>query len=133
MLYTLNLDKDNYILSIANTPNDNVELDLSSMELQYLQAYKYENDTLSLDENRKQELIKEQQKIKDEEEIYELEGKLNSTDYIMARMLEEIMVLDKPLTFIADMIKIFVSYGTKYKEQLANRKSWRERIEELRK
>lgn len=131
MKYTVNLDENNYVLSIANTPNDNIELDLTDIDLPHLNAYQLLDSELVLDEVKLNELIQEEHQREVNDEIFDLEQKLNSTDYIMARMLEEIMALDKPLTFIADMIKIFVDYGKKYKTQLANRKSWRERIEEL--
>lgn len=132
MKYTVNLDEQNYVLSIANTPNDNIELDLTDIDLPHLNAYQLLDNELVLDEVKLNELIAQEHQHEVNDEIFDLEQKLNSTDYIMARMLEEIMALDKPLTFIADMIKIFVYYGKKYKTQLANRKSWRERIEELR-
>ena len=132
MKYTVNLDDNNYVLSIANTPNDNIELDLTDIDLPHLNAYQLLDNELVLDEVKLNELIAQEHQHEVNDEIYDLEQKLNSTDYIMARMLEENMALDKPLTFIADMIKIFVSYAKKYKIQLANRKSWRERIEELR-
>lgn len=132
MKYTVNLDENNYVLSIANTPNDNIELDLTDIDLPHLNAYQLLDNELVLDEVKLNELIAQEHQHEVDDEIFDLEQKLNSTDYIMARMLEEIMALDKPLTFIADMIKIFVSYAQKYKTQLANRKSWRERIEELR-
>lgn len=130
--YTLNLNENNYVLSISHTKNDNVELDLEQVEIEYLNAYKLIDGVLELDEDKKAELIKEEEQIVKETEILELEQDLNKTDYIMARMLEEIMALNNPLTFISDMIKIFVAYGTKYKDTLADRKTWRERIEELR-
>lgn len=132
MKYTIYLDKNNYVLSIANTPNDNIELDLTDIDLTHLNAYQLLDNELVLDEAKLNELIAQEHQHEVDEEIFDLEQKLNSTDYIMARMLEEIMALDKPLTFIADMIKIFISYAKKYKTQLANRKSWRERIDELR-
>ena len=132
MKYTVNLDEQNYVLSIANTPNDNIELDLTDIDLPHLSAYQLLDNELVLDEVKLNELIAQEHQHVVDDEIFDLEQKLNSTDYIMARMLEEIMALDKPLTFIADMIKIFISYAQKYKTQLANRKSWRERIEELR-
>lgn len=131
MKYTVNLDENNYVLSIASTPNDNIELDLTGIDLSHLNAYQLLDNELVLDEVKLNELIAQEHQHEVDDEIFDLEQKLNSTDYIMAKMLEEIMALDKPLTFIADMIKIFVSYAKKYKIQLANRKSWRERIEEL--
>lgn len=132
MKYTVNLDENNYVLSIANTPNDNIELDLTDIDLPHLNAYQLLDNELVLDEVKLNELIAQEHQHEVDDEIFDLEQKLNSTDYIMARMLEEIMALDKPLTFIADMIKIFIAYAQKYKTQLANRKLWRERIEKLR-
>ncbi|MBO5387249.1 MAG: hypothetical protein J6A59_03815 [Lachnospiraceae bacterium] len=132
MKYTINVDKNNYVLSIANTIHDNVEIDLTTIDLLHLSAYQLINNELVLDEVKLNELIAQEHQHEVDDEIFDLEQKLNSTDYILARMLEEIMALDKPLTFIADMIKIFIAYATKYKDTLSNRKTWRERIEELR-
>lgn len=131
MLFTVNTDINNYVTSIGHTDHDNIELDLEQIETEYLNAYKFIDGVLELDENKKAELIKQEEQTAKETEILELEQALNRTDYIMARMMEEIMALNNPLTFISDMIKIFVSYGTKYKDTLADRKTWRERIEEL--
>lgn len=133
MKYTVYLDEHNYVLSIANTPNDNIELDLTDIDLPHLNAYQLLDNELILDEVKLNELITQEHQHDVDEEIFYLEQKLNSTDYIMARMLEEIMALNKPLTFIADIIKIFIAYAQKYQKQLADRKLWRTRIEELRK
>lgn len=133
MKYTVNIDAQNYVLSIANTPNDNIELDLTSIDLPHLNAYQLLDNELVLDEVKLNELIAQEHQHEVDDEIFDLEQKLNSTDYIMARMSEEIMALNSPLTFIADIIKIFKAYDTKYKDTLSNRKTWRERIEELRK
>ena len=132
MKYTVNLDEQNYVLSIANTPNDNIELDLTDIDLPHLNAYQLLDNELVLDEVKLNELIAQEHQHEVDDEIFDLEQKLNSTDYIMARMLEEIMALNNPLTFISDIIKIFVTYATKYKDTLSNRKTWREKIEELR-
>ena len=61
MKYTVNLDTDNFILSVANTANDNVELDLESMELDYLEAYQLINGQCFLNEERKAEIIAERE------------------------------------------------------------------------
>lgn len=66
--YTLNLDENNYVLSIAHTANDNVELDLSKLELEYLNAYQYLSGKMILDNVRKQELIEEEEERKRKEE-----------------------------------------------------------------
>lgn len=133
MKYTINLDNENYVLSISHTDNDNIEIDLDTLELKYLHAYKLIDDTLVMDENKKQELIAEDEKIAKIIRIEELKRFLYDTDYIMARMLEEIMALSNPLTFITDILKIFVNYANKYKEQLAQRKNARDEIENLEK
>ena len=59
MKYTINLDNENYVLSISHTDNDNIEIDLDTLELKYLHAYKLIDDTLVMDENKNQELIAE--------------------------------------------------------------------------
>ena len=64
--YTLNLDLDNYVLSISHTPNDNIELDLSSVDLTYLNAYQYSDGELVLDEVKKAELVEEEKKREEE-------------------------------------------------------------------
>lgn len=130
--YTLNLDENNFILSIAHTINDDTELDLSKIELKFLNAYQLIDGEVVLNEERYNELKAEEEEIEKQIEIADLEEKLNETDYIIARWGEEIVALDNPLTWIADAIKINIKYATKYKETFANRKTWRERIEELR-
>lgn len=90
--------------------------------------YKFVNNEFVIDEEKKAEIIAEKEK---EIEIIHLEKNLNDTDYIMASAFEEVMSLNNPITFISDFIKILVNYRSKYAEQLANRKAWRERIEEL--
>lgn len=93
MKYTLNLDENNYILSIANTADDNVELDLESMELEYLQAYQYIDDTLTLDENKKAEIIAEEEERKRKEQeptdFEKLEAQITYTAMMTDTILEE--------------------------------------------
>lgn len=79
--YTLNLDLNKYVLSIAHTPNDNIELDLSTIDLAYLNAYQYLDGELVLDEVKLKELKgNEEQKAKDEQTA-ELKKQLADTDY----------------------------------------------------
>ena len=68
MKYTLNLDKNNYVLSIGHTKNDHYELDLKDIELEYLQAYRYINGSLVLDEAKKQAMIEEEEERRRREE-----------------------------------------------------------------
>lgn len=81
MLYTLNLDTNNYVLSIAHTSNDNIELDLSTIDLTYLNAYQYVDGELVLDETKKQAMIDEQSKQSRDEQIAKLKNELADTDY----------------------------------------------------
>lgn len=60
-LYTLNLDKDSFVLSIAHTDRDSVELDLNSIDTKYLNAYQYLAGQLILNEARKAEIIEEEE------------------------------------------------------------------------
>lgn len=112
-LYTLNLDSNNYVLSIAHTQNDNIELDLSSIDLQYLSAYQYLNDELVLDEARKQEMISAESKKANEEHINSLKQELAAYDYIG--------------------VKLAMGVATKkeYAEQIAYTETIREQIREL--
>ena len=61
MLYTVNLDNDNFILSVAHTSNDNTELDLESMELDFLNAYQLINGQCVLNQEKKEEIIAERE------------------------------------------------------------------------
>lgn len=82
MKYTLNLDTNNYVLSIAHTQNDNIELDLSTIDLDYLNAYQYLDGELVLDKVKKQAMIDEQSKQLKEDEIIRLKRELTQYDYI---------------------------------------------------
>lgn len=136
MLYTVSLDKDDYILSVSHTENDSVPLILENLDMKYLNAYKLVDEVLGvviLDEDKKQKIIDEEVKQAKAIELSELKRMLYETDYLTSRCFEEIMSLDNKLTFIVDFINICIKYATKYKEVINNRKVWRKRIEELEK
>ena len=60
MLYTLNLDENNYLLSIAHTQNDYFEIeDISSLD-NHLNAYHLVDESLVLDEIKLAEIIAEE-------------------------------------------------------------------------
>ena len=80
--FTLNLDTDNYVLSIAHTPSDNVELDLSKYDLSHLSCYRFINGGLVLDEAKVSRLKAEEDKSKLIAEKAELEAWLSAHDYI---------------------------------------------------
>lgn len=127
MLYTVNTDNDGYILSVAHTSNDNVELDLESMELEYLNAYQLVEGVAVLDENRKEELITEQETQEKQLQIFSLMEQLKATDEDLLGFLEDLFSLKNPLTFISDMFNLMKNYAT----LVADRISLRQQIEQL--
>ena len=135
MKYEVITDVQGYcqIIRHTGTIRDFVELNLDDYVFEdgRLFAYKLGKNRLIWDENRWQEILQERQEKADQEEIKDLKEKLNETDYIIARWGEEIVSLENPLTWIADVIKINMKYSKQYAEALRNRKAWRERIEEL--
>lgn len=135
MKYTVYVDASGYVTSITQTGRDFVELNLEDYDLSdgRIRAYKLGRNKLIFDEQEYQNILNARQKAQDEAEIKDLEQKLNDTDYIMARITEELLGLNNPLTWITDVIKLNVKYTKQYAEAIANRKKWRERIEELRK
>ena len=80
--FTLNLDKNNYVLSISHTKNDNIELDLSKYDLTNLSCYKYINGELVLDTEKLAEIEALKEKDKLLQEKAELEAWLKAHDYI---------------------------------------------------
>ena len=102
-VYTLNLDKNNYVLSIAHTQNDNVELDLSKYDLTNLSCYKYINGELVLDTEKLEELeaLKEKDKLLQEKE--ELEVWLKAHDYIGIKIATGRATVEEYATEISEM------------------------------
>lgn len=92
-IYTLNLDKNNYVLSIAHTSRDNIEIDLSNIDLSYLNAYQYLNGELILNETKKAELIEEEKKRQEEAkkptQMETIEAQVMYTALMTDTMLEE--------------------------------------------
>lgn len=113
------VDDEKYIISISSNDEGEYEID-DDFDFEYLHCYHLVDNKIVLDEDKKAEQINEE---KNAEEIFELQNDLNSTDYIMARCFEEIMALNKPLTFIADMIAILVKYSKQYKDVIQQRKN----------
>lgn len=136
MKYYIITDSQGYVLTIqhTNTVKDYVELNLDDYDLSNdrIYAYKLGKNELLFDPKRYEEIQAEKQKVLNNKEIAELQKKLQETDYIILKWGEEIISLDNALTWIADVIKINLKFIREYKEVLENRKTWRERIEELR-
>ena len=96
--HTLNLDLNNYVLSIAHTSNDNTELDLSTIDLAYLNAYQYLDGELVLDEVKLKELKDEEDKRTKAEEITRLKQELANTDYQIIKC-SECQLLGQPMPY----------------------------------
>ena len=127
MLYTVSLDENNYIQSIGHTKKDNTELDIEEIDLQYLNAYQLIDGIVVLNEDRKKELIQENEKIAKEEEILTLTDHLKQSDEDMLGFVEDLFSLKNPLTFISDMFTLMKNYAS----LVSARQEIRERIKEL--
>lgn len=131
MLFTVNTDKNGYVLSLSHTAKDNIEIDIESIDLTYLNAYELAGNKLVFNQDRKNEIEEERQASAKQTEIDSLKKSLADTDYIVSEAFESVLALDNPVTFISDFIKIMVQFNSKYATVIANRKIWRDRIEEL--
>ena len=129
MLYTVSLNENNYIMSVGHTSNDNVELDLDSMELEYLNAYQLLEGVAVLDEEKKAEIIAQNEEQEKQMQIFSLLEQLHQTDEDMLDFVERLFSFKNPLTFIADMINLMKDYAT----LVATRQGIREQIKNLRK
>lgn len=90
-MFTLNLDENNYVLSIAHTPHDDVALDLSEIELEYLNAYQYIGGKLVLDSAKKAEMIAEEEERKRKEEEPSREDRLEAQALYTAMMTDTLL------------------------------------------
>lgn len=113
MKYTLNLDTNNYVLSIAHTQNDNIELDLSKYDLSHLSCYQFVNGSLILDENKLNESQQEENKAIVAEQIKVLKQELATYDYIGVK------------------ISMGVSTKEEYADKIAYTETLREKIRDL--
>ena len=89
--YTLNLDENNYVLSIAHTQNDSIELDLSECDLRYLNAYQFVNGKMVLDDKKKQAIIEAEKTRREtpttEERVDALEATTDDIVLLMAELI----------------------------------------------
>lgn len=102
-VYTLNLDKNNYVLSIAHTPSDSVELDLSKFDLNHLSCYRFINRKLVLDEEKASRLKMEEEKLKLIKEKTDIESWLSAHDYIGIKIATGRATVEEYATEIAEM------------------------------
>lgn len=87
MKYTINVDENGYILSIANTENDTDEIDLGSLDLSFLNCYRYENGKAILDEEKK---LKLQTEEKNKPYVATYEERLDAIDSAIEALAEMI-------------------------------------------
>ena len=107
MLYTLNLDTNNYVLSIAHSKNDNIKLDLSLYDLKHISCYRLINNTLVLDKNKLSETIAKEEQDKTKKELLsekaQLETWLKEHDYIGTKIATGRATVEEYATEIAEM------------------------------
>ena len=101
--YTLNLDENNYVLSIAHTQNDNIELDLSDYDLSYLSCYQLIDNKLVLDETKKAQLVEQENKQSLAQELSQCESRLKELDYIGVKIATGRATKEEYLTEIEEM------------------------------
>ena len=130
-------DAEGYIQIIRHTgtPRDFLELNLEDYDFSTPEkraCYKLQNGGLIFDEEKYNGIINDEKKASDLRDIDTLQQKLNETDYILVKELEEITTsLRSPLTFVADIIKILIKYSDEYGEIIKNRIRWRQKIKDL--
>ena len=105
--YTLNLDSNNYVLSVAHTRNDSIELDLSKYDINHISCYRFMNGTLVLDETKLARVIKEEEGrerlFELSAEKAELEAWLKAHDYIGVKIATGRATVEEYATEIAEM------------------------------
>ena len=121
----LRVDKDNYIEWLM-VDDDGEYLLPDDFDFSHLYCYRLIDG----------ELIKDQEKADEQDaeynksiELADLISQLESSNDDMFGFLEDLGSLNNPLTFISDLISLAKKYAT----MIANRKSIREQIEELKK
>lgn len=103
--FTLNLDENNYILSIAHTKNDNVELDLSNCDLNNISCYQFIDGKLVLDEEKLKGKMRHEEKQNLIIEKAELEAWLRKHDYIGVKIATKRATVEEYATEIAEMME----------------------------
>ena len=101
--YTLNLDSNNYVLSIAHTKNDSIALDLSKYDLANLSCYQYINGELVLDTEKLAEIEALKEKDKLLQEKAQLKTWLKEHDYIGTKIATGRATIEEYSDIIAEM------------------------------
>ena len=125
--FKLKLDKDGFIIDFILVFNDDYDV-LSDSETMCgkLNGYtKFINGEFVEDAEKKAEILKEK-------EIIQLEKNLEDTSDYVNETFEKIVSLDSNVTFIVDFLKIIRDFRSDYAKILSDRKTWRDRLKELR-
>ena len=102
-IYTLNLDSNNYVLSISHTKNDSIALDLAKYDLTNLSCYRYVDGELILDEAKLSKIKSLEERDKLVEERAELELWLKAHDYIGTKIATGRATVEEYASEIAEM------------------------------
>lgn len=127
--YELIKNDEGFIVSMIKS-DKGIEVDVSKMDLAYLDCYYEKDGKVILNEERKAQMIADEEK---DVRIHELETMLEESDGIMTGMLDDVASLNNPVTFISDFIQVLSNYNSKYSKLIADRKAWRSELEELNK
>lgn len=127
--YELIKNDEGFIISMIKS-DKGIEVDVSKMDLAYLDCYYEKDGKVVLNEEHKAQMEADEQR---QTRIHELETMLEESDGIITGMLDDIVALDNPLTFVSDFIKVLANYNSKYSALVADRKAWRAELEELNK
>lgn len=123
-------DKNGTVISTCSEPIEDgieVETDLTFEDIaEHPLGWKYIKGKLVYDEATETERITALDKLR---EIDSLKQLLTDTDYTVIKSLEQILYANS----LVSLLKALKDGATQYREILANRKSWRERIQELQK
>lgn len=126
--YKLEFNEDGYLIGFCTVLGD--DYDYYGQMADFPNACsgwtKFADGKFVEDKEKKEEIIAETTK---ESEIADLTSQLESSNDDMLGFLEDLGSLTNPLTFISDLISLAKKYAT----LIANRKSIREQIEELKK
>ena len=127
MKYELIKNDEGFIVSMIKS-DKGIEVDISKMDLAYLDCYYEKDGKVVLNEERKAQMKADESR---ESRIHELEKMLEESDGIVTGMLDNIASLNNPVTFISDFIKVLADYNGKYASLIADRKAWRAELETL--
>ena len=97
-LYTLNLDENGHILSIAHTAADDVDIDLSTIDTDHLGAYQYMGGALVLDEDKLAEMLAAEKQAENAVEVSRLKAEIAATDYQIIKC-SECMLLGEQMPY----------------------------------